>query len=76
MQISSPELKIAFLIRLEWHTAEADYRRVDDEKQLLENNVQTDLNLIESKKRMLVECEQKVEHLREQLEKTRSDVKQ
>ncbi|XP_046640134.1 tropomyosin-like [Daphnia pulicaria] len=71
-QVKARESKL----KLEWHTAEADYRRVDDEKQLLENNVQTDLNLIESKKRMLVECEQKVEHLREQLEKTRSDVKQ
>jgi hypothetical protein len=64
------------MLRQEWQNTEADYRRVDEEKQILENNLKTDVSLIDSKKRMLLECEQKVENLREQLEKARSDVKQ
>jgi hypothetical protein len=55
---------------------ETDYRRVEEEKQILENNLKTDMSLIDSKKRMLVECEQNVDYLREQLEKARSDLKQ
>lgn len=65
-----------WLFRLEWQKADAEFRRVEEEKQLLDNQLKKDTSLIESKKRMLEEYNQKVEQLRGQLEKARSDVKQ
>lgn len=65
-----------WLCRLEWQKADAEFRRVEEEKQLLDNQLKKDTSLIESKKRMLEEYNQKVEQLRGQLEKARSDVKQ
>lgn len=65
-----------FAYRLEWQKTELGYRQVDEEKQILENQLKKDTSLIESKKRMFDEYNQKVEQLRGQLEKARSDVKQ
>ena len=63
------------LCRQELQKAETDDRQVDEEKQILENQFKKDKSLIESKKRMLDEMEQKMEQLRGLLEKTRSDMK-
>ena len=63
------------LCRQELQKAETDDRQVDEEKQILENQFNKDKSLIESKKRMLDEMEQKMEQLRGLLEKTRSDMK-
>lgn len=71
-QVKTRESKI----KLEWQKTELGYRQVDEEKQILENQLKKDTSLIESKKRMFDEYNQKVEQLRGQLEKARSDVKQ
>ena len=49
------------LCRQELQKAETDDRQVDEEKQILENQFKKDKSLIESKKRMLDEMEQKME---------------
>nr|CAH0103174.1 unnamed protein product [Daphnia galeata] len=59
-------------IKLELRNIETDVRRVEEEKDFLGNNLKTEQSLIDSKKRMLVELEQYVDHLSE---KARSDVK-
>jgi len=65
-----------FCCRAEWKKAEAKYRRVEEEGQMLKNQKEKEASLNESKKRMLDEFNLKVEQLSAQLEKARSDLQQ
>ena len=59
---------------MEWQKAEIEFRRVEEEGQMLNNQLQKETSLNESKKRMLDEFNLKVEQLSSQLEKARSDM--
>lgn len=66
-----------FLIfRTEWQKAESEFKRVEEENQMLKNQLQKETSLNESKKRMLDEFNLKVEQLSGLLEKARSDLHQ
>lgn len=68
-------MKYFFFCRQEWQKADADNRRVEEENQILETQFKKDKSIIESKKRMLDEMEQKMEQLNGLLEKTRLEMK-
>ena len=65
-----------FIFRTEWQKAESEFKRVEEENQMLKNQLQKETSLNESKKRMLDEFNLKVEQLSGLLEKARSDLHQ